>query len=259
MNRLPHIQDAFQRYLIAGHSDIESHVVGTERVPIDIRLGIYGNAYRSRLIEALQATFPVLAALLGESDFQELGSRYVAAHPSTFFSVRHYGDRMADFLASDLEYAKAPVLSEVARWEWAMAAVFDAADAEPVDAGAFAQLAPEDWAQLRFDWSPAIEVLELQWNTPELWKAITAESERPDPALHDKSLKWLVWRHSLQIFYRPLGAAEFAVMNASRDGDSFGELCVLLCDHVPEEEASLRAAGFLRGWVDSGLITAVTR
>lgn len=259
MNRLPDIQDAFQRYLLAGHPDIESHVIGTERVPVEVRLGIYGNAYRSRLIEALEATFPVLAELLDESDFEALGARYVAAHPSTFFSVRHYGDRMADFLASDADYAKAPVLAEVARWEWAMAAVFDAADRDPIEAGAFANLAPEEWAQLKFEWSPAIEVLELQWNTPELWKSVTEESERPDPALHDRSMAWLLWRHSLQIFYRPLEAAELALIRASRDGHSFGELCELLCLHGPEEEASLRAAGFLRGWVESGLITALTR
>ncbi len=259
MNRLPDIQDAFQRYLLAGHSDIAAHVIGTGRVPIDVRLGIYGNAYRSRLIEALEATFPVLAGLLGESDFADLGSRYVEAHPSTFFSVRHYGDRMADFLSSQADYAKAPVLAEVARWEWAMAAVFDAADAVPVDPNAFADLAPEEWAQLRFDWSPSLELLELQWNTPELWKAVTEESERPDPALNDGPVTWLLWRQSLQIFYRPLGEAELGIIRASRDGRPFGELCELLCEHVSEEEASLRAAGFLRGWVESGLITGLTR
>ena len=112
MSRLPDIQEAFQRFLLAGDSaEIGSLVVGTQRVPIETRLGIYGDGYRSRLIEALQTTFPVLANLLGETDFQSLATQYVNAHDSTFFSIRYYGDQMADFLAGDAEYSKAPILA----------------------------------------------------------------------------------------------------------------------------------------------------
>jgi hypothetical protein len=257
VSRLPDIQDAFQRFLLAGDPDISSHVVGTRRVPVETRLGIYGDGYRSRLIESLQSSFPVLADLLGEADFETLAARYVNTHESTFFSIRYYGDRMADFLASDAEYAQAPLLAELARWEWAMAAAFDAADAEPIGVTAFAQVAPEDWAELRLEWSPSVQVLELEWNAPELWKAVTQDTERPDPSLSPEPASWLIWRHELQIYFRPLGAEEAAVIAAARGGQSFGELCVLLCEHLDEHEASLHAAGFLRGWLQAGLI--VTR
>ena len=254
VSRLPDIQEAFQRFLLAGDPEIRSHVVGTSRVPVETRLGIYGDGYRLRLIEALQTSFPVLADLLGEADFQTLGARYVDTHESTFFSIRYYGDQLAGFLESDADYSKAPVLAELARWEWAMAAVFDAADAEPIDISAFAQLAPEDWAQLRFEWSPCVQIVELQWNVPELWKAVTEDTERPDPELNPKPSSWILWRRELQLYFRPLADEEAAVIAASRAGQSFGELCVLLCEHLGEEAASLHAAGFLRGWVQSGLI-----
>jgi len=254
VSRLPDIQEAFQRFLLAGDPEIRSHVVGTSRVPVETRLGIYGDGYRLRLIEALQTSFPVLADLLGEADFQTLGARYVDTHESTFFSIRYYGDQLAGFLESDADYSKAPVLAELARWEWAMAAVFDAADAEPIDISAFAQLAPEDWAQLRFEWSPSVQIVELQWNVPELWKAVTEDTQRPDPGLNPKLSSWILWRRELQLYFRPLADEEAAVIAASRAGQSFGELCVLLCEHLGEEAASLHAAGFLRGWVQSGLI-----
>jgi len=64
----------------------------------------------------------------------------------------------------------------------------------------------------------------------------------------------LIWRRELQIYFRPLTAEEATVIAASRAGQSFGELCVLLCEHLDESEASLHAAGFLRGWVESGLL-----
>jgi hypothetical protein len=270
VRRLPDIQEAFQRFLLAGDSEINACVVGTERVPIETRLGIYGDGYRSRLIEALQTSFPVLADLLGETDFQALAAQYVNAHESTFFSVRYYGDQLADFLGGDAEYSKAPILAELARWEWAMAAAFDAADAEPIDISAFAELAPEDWAELRFEWSPAVQVVELEWNVPQLWKAVTEETERPEPSLNaqpdpgrgsqadasrtPRAVSYLIWRRELQIYFRPLAEQEAAVIAAARAGHSFGELCVLLCEHLDESEASLHAAGYLRGWVESGLI-----
>jgi hypothetical protein len=254
VSRLADIQEAFQRFLLAADSEIESHVVGTERVSVETRLGIYGDGYRSRLIEVLESSYPVLANLLGEADFQTLGTKYVASHESSFFSIRYYGHELADFLAADAQYSKAPLLAELARWEWAMAAAFDAADAEPIDSSAFAQVPPEDWAEMRFEWSPSVQVLALEWNVPELWKAVTEDTARPEPSLNLQPSSWLIWRRELQIYFRPVAAEEAAVIAASRAGQSFGELCVLLCEHLDESEASLHAAGFLRGWVQSGLI-----
>jgi hypothetical protein len=253
--RLPQIQDAFQRFMLTGDASIGSHVVGTERVPVETRLGIYGDGYRLRLIEALRTSFPVLANLLGETDFNTLATRYVETHESTFASIRYYGDGLAAFLAGHADYSSAPLLAELARWEWAMAAAFDAADAESIDVSVFAQLAPEEWSELRFEWSPSVHVLELEWNVPQLWKSVTEESERPEPELAKLS-NWLLWRQDLQIYFRPLAEEEAAVIAASRAGRSFGDLCVMLCAHLDEQAASMQAAGFLRGWVQSGLIVS---
>jgi hypothetical protein len=253
VSRLPDIQEAFQRFLLDGDSAIASQVVGTHRVPVGTRLGIYGDAYRSRLIEALESSFPVLAELLGEADFYTLASKYVATHESTFFSIRYYGDRMAEFLAADAEYSKAPLVAELAKWEWAMAAAFDAADTEPIDTDALSRIAPEDWAELRFEWSPSVQVLDLEWNVPAIWKAVTEESsERPEPSL--EPTRWLIWRRDLQIYFRPLAPEEAAAIAASMGSQTFGELCVVLCEHLDESEAARHAAGFLRSWVQSGLI-----
>ncbi|MCI0435660.1 MAG: hypothetical protein L0271_18740, partial [Gemmatimonadetes bacterium] len=41
------------------------------------------------------------------------------------------------------------------------------------------------------------------------------------------------------------------------DGLTFGEVCVQLCDHVDEAQAPLRAAGYLRHWIETGLVTGM--
>jgi len=258
MSRLPEIQGDFQNYLLGnGPAAIERHVVGTEKVPIATRLAIYGDGYTSRLIEALEANFPILSKLLGEEDFRALGTVYVNSHPSPFFSVRYYGNGLAGFLASEPEYSGAPVLAELASWEWAMTEVFDAADADPIATEALAHVAPAKWAELRFDWHPSLRRVALAWNAPQIWKAVSEDAEPPEVALSAEPVEWLLWRQDLHTYFRSLQAGEAAALEAARAGRSFGEICDLLSAELGEAEAPPTAAGFLKGWVESGLIVAV--
>ena len=258
MSRLPEIQEDFQSFLLGnGAEAIERHVVGTETVPVATRLAIYGDGYTSRLIEALEANFPILGKLLGEADFHTLGTAYVGSHPSPFFSIRYYGNGLARFLASEPAYAGVPVLAELASWEWAMTEVFDAADADPIGTQALARVAPDQWAQLRFDWHPSLRRLALAWNAPQIWKAVSEEAEPPEVALSDVPVEWLLWRQDLSTYFRSLEPAESAALEAARAGRPFGELCDLLSTELGEAEAAATAAAFLKGWIGSGLIVAV--
>ena len=279
MARLPEIQTDFQSYLLTGDAAIDAHVVGTERVPITTRLAIYGDGYRARLIEALQANFPVLSELLGEGDFETLAAAYIRAHDSPFFSIRYYGNVLSDFLATEPEYAGAPVLAELARWEWAMTEVFDAPDAESIVVNDLAQVAPEDWGELRFEWHASVRRLALSWNAPQIWKAVSDEAGAsssaddaagageargdapgagvPEVTYNPEPVEWLLWRHELRTFFRSLQPGEAIALTAAREGQSFGEICDLLSAEFGEAEAPAKAAGFLRNWVESGLLTAV--
>ncbi|MDB6092071.1 MAG: hypothetical protein JWN85_4855 [Gammaproteobacteria bacterium] len=257
MSSLTHLQNDFQSFLLRGDAAVEAHVVGTDRVPIATRLGIYGDGYCARLIEALQTNFPVLTQLLGEGDFDTLATAYVRTHESPFFSIRYYGNALADFLAAEADYAGAPVLAELARWEWTMTEVFDAADAMPIGADDLGRVAPAEWADLCFDWHPSVRRLELAWNAPQIWKAVTEDAEIPEVTLHPQPVQWLLWRHELRSYFRSLPSAEALVLEAARAGQPFGELCLLLCAQFGAAEAPARAASFLRDWVGSGLLTAV--
>jgi hypothetical protein len=258
VSRLPQIQVDFQSYLLGGDpAAITAHVAGTQRVPIATRLGIYGDGYCSRLVEALAANFPVLSELLGEADFEKLGLEYVRTHPSPFFSIRYYGNALADFLATEPHYAGAPVLAELARWEWAMTEVFDAADAHPIGVEALSRIAPEQWADLRFEWHPSVRRLALVWNAPQLWKTVSEHAEPPEVTLSATPVEWLLWRQELRTYFRSLQPAEAAVLDAAREGRPFGDLCALLSAQLGEAHAPARAGGFLREWVESGLLTAV--
>ena len=254
MSTLARVQREFQDYLLRGDAAVEARVLGSARVPVATRLQIYAGAYRSRLAQALESNYPVLAKLLGEADFGSLAADYIAAHDSPFFSIRYYGDALAKFLAAREDYAAAPVLAELAQWEWAMTAAFDAADAAPLTAEALGSIPPARWAQLRLRWHPSVQRLTLWWNVPQLWQALSAGRERPAPTLAPAPLEWLLWREKLTTYFRPLPKTEAGMLDAARSGWPFGELCTLLCEEVGDTEAPAQAAALLRGWISSGLI-----
>jgi hypothetical protein len=258
MSHLARVQGDFQDYLLRGEAGVEAHVLGSERVPVATRLGIYGNAYVSRLTEALASNFPALARLLGEGDFHALAADYVRAYDSPFFSIRYYGDALAEFLATHENYTAAPVLAELARWEWAMTSAFDAADVVPLGHEALASVPPQRWAQLRFGWHPSVQRLTLWWNVPRLWQALTDEGERPPATLAAEPIDWLLWREDLTTYFRSLTRTEAAVLDAARSGWPFGELCELLCDEVGATAAPLQAATLLRGWIAARLIVSAS-
>jgi hypothetical protein len=258
VSQLARVQADFQEYLLRGTRAIEAEVLGSARVPIATRLGIYAGAYGSRLIDALAASYPALAELLGEEDFQALGAAYVRAHDSPFFSIRHYGAELEAFLGEYPDTADVALLGELARWEWTLCAVFDAADAEPLAAAALARVAPAEWAALRFTFHPSVRRLALAWNAPQLWKALTDAEERPELRVVAEPVEWLLWRQDLRTYFRSLEPPEAAALDAARAGATFGELCERLAAVHGAERAPREAAALLSGWVAAGLLVAAT-
>jgi hypothetical protein len=254
MASLTRIQNDFQQFVLRGAAGIQDHVVGTARVPVATRLGIYAGGYGARLTEALESNFPVLAQLLGESDFATLAAAYIRSHDSTYASIRYYGRELADFLGEDSTYAEIPVLAELAHWEWTMTEVFDAADAPVLDVSAMAAVAPEEWSGLRFEWHPAVRRLPLRWNVAQIWNALTRQEQPPEPCVAAEPGQWLLWRRELELFFRSLSTGEAAALDAARNGRCFGDVCALACDWVDEAAAPAHAAAWLRDWLQSGLI-----
>jgi hypothetical protein len=202
MSQLDTIENVFQDHLLRGSSDIDQRVIGTTRVPIATRLAIYADGYRSRLAETLQSHYPALLALLGEEEFALLAEAYVRNHDSTFRSIRHYGAELDAQLRADPAYAERAWLAELARFEWAMTEVFDAADAAPITVASLGAVPPGDWAQLGFAFDASVRTLELSWNVPALWRAVSHAEAPPAPEAQAAASTWLLWRHDLQIYFR---------------------------------------------------------
>ncbi len=254
---LRHLQLQLQTHLLGVPSAIADAIVDAPPLPVLERLGIYRNAYQVRLIEALDDTYPVLHAVLGDEMFVELGGEFVAAQPSSHRSIRWYGSQLAQYLSTHPPYAEQPIFAEIALLEWTLAAVFDSADATPVPRAALSSLDASAWAEMRFEFHPSLRRLSLQWNTVAVWQAMSRGDTPPDPACADQPVPWLLWRQDLQNYFRSMTADEVVAHDAALRGENFGDLCEALVEYLPREEIPLRAASLLGAWADSGMIVAL--
>ena len=256
MSALAGLQRDLQRHVLSGDAAIADVVNATPAVPAATRLAVYSNAYRIRLADALAANMPRLKELLGEEQFGALASAYVDAHPSRYASIRWFGDRLAQVLAQS--HPAQPWLAELARWEWALAASFDAADATAVAVEYLATVAPGDWAELRLQFHPSVQYLELATNAQALFKALSDEQVPPQPAVLASALPWLLWRQDLKTQYRSLAPDETAALQVMRAGGTFGAMCEALCEWHDAGEVPLVAAGMLKRWIVEELLIRVS-
>ena len=256
--RLAEMQRAFQDHVLHEAMSIAESIQQSEQFPAAARLGIYSNAYGLRLHDALAYNYPRLQQLMGTAAFAELARHYLAAQPSTNISVRWFGHRLAAHLERHAAHCDKPWLSELASWEWAIAAAFDAADETPMSLAAFAEIGAIGWPALYLQFHPSLRTLRLRTNAAQLSRQLADESEVVVPALLDAAQHWLIWREELKVRYRPMSDAEagaLEMMAGTRRG-TFADMCETLCQFHEAEEVPLLAAGMLKKWLTQGLIVA---
>jgi hypothetical protein len=224
-------------------------------------LHVYRHAYRARLVAALADNHTVLQRALGDEAFEALGLAYVDACPSVRPSIRWYGDRLAEFMATREDLVPHPALVDIARMDWALRDAFDAADAPALDLTALAAVAPEQWASLRFDPHPSLRLVRLHWAVEAAWRILrehepeagAEEPQLPEPEAHEHLL--LVWRQGLETQWRSLPALEAELLKAALEGETFGALCERAARST--EDPATAAALALQQWLNDGLFSAL--
>lgn len=250
---LRELQRQLQNYLLAPETIPEGLIVETAAVPQRTRLGIYANAYRARIVEALGVDYRGLRSYLGDAAFERLALAYIAAHPSRQRSLRRVGAQLAEFIRATPPYDAHRDLHELAQFEWALCHAFDAADAMPLDSEMLAALPPERWAELALQFTPTLRTLTLHTNAPALWQAL--QNDAPPPAVEEGAAQtWLVWRRQLKLLFRTADAVEAIALRQFLRGISFGDVCASLADHLPADAVPARAVALLQQWLCDELV-----
>lgn len=258
MTRLRKIQESFQRYVLSGDpARAERLFASGYGATVAQRMGIYHDAYRLRLIEALRSDYETLHAILGQETFNTVARAYIDSHRSHYYNIRWYGDAMAEFLRNHASWREQPWLAELAHFEWSMLAAFDAADASLLTIEAMSRVPLAQWPELTFIAHPSVRVVDLLFDVPMLWKTHKAGEELRDRRPAALRCSWLIWRRGRETYFRSVEKDEAPALKALLGGMPFAAICERVGNS--EDNAPLRAASLLKTWISEELLSGIER
>jgi len=255
MTGLKQLQERFQAGILAGDEAILDDVQHSAREQRSVLFGVYRNAYVARLAEILGNDYTQLHTYLGDEGFAKLARAYIATHPSDRRNARWFGRHLPAFAKETAPFATHPEIAELAALEKALDDAFDGPDATPLAIGDLAGISPDDWPHLTFQPHPTAIRLTFTTNAAEIWSALKDGTSPPAPARWPEPQALIVWRQDDMARFRPLAAEEAIMWDEAVHGVRFGVLCEMLATFAGEADAALRAATYLKTWIDSGMLT----
>jgi hypothetical protein len=251
-------QDDFQRGILSGDDTILAEILDSPKEKREILYGVYRHAYGSRLVDALRNDHGLLHSYLGDEMFDTMGYAYVAARPSHRPNLRWFSQGLPDFLKTTEPYSDHPILADLAALEKALNDAFDAADAPVLALADMAAFAPELWNTLKFQPHPSSSRLDVSTNAAAVWLALKNDETPPDAIALEQPGRLLIWRQDVTPMFRELTAEEAMMWDEAANGIAFGVLCSMLATYDDPDGAAARGAGYLHGWVTSGLLSGVS-
>jgi len=240
--------------LSAAERDLAASLIGGDaRLAAIDRVEVYADMYFYRIRDCLKEDFAAVCAVVGEAHFHNLITDYLLAHPPSHFSLRYAGRHLPEYLERYALARQWPCVADLARLEWAIVDVFDAPDVTPIGAAELAAVPQEQWPEVRFQLTPALRVLRLQWPVHTVWQQVQQGEPPADPVPGETTLR--VWRQDLRVFHRPVDAAEAAALEAVAHGESFASVCGRVGELLGEAAGAERVAQLLESWFADGLIT----
>lgn len=248
---LREIQQRFLAGVALDDAAAEALIVDDARVGAAKRLDIYRNNYRVSLTGALADHFERLHAWLGDEQFDNIASAYLAAHPSATRNLRYYGGELPGFLVR--HFPNDAELGELAALDWALRHAFDAPDAPPLDAAQVAALG-DGWIEVPLALHPSAQLLSMRHNSAAIWSALSDDEAPPEVVPIDPAVALLVWRNGLQPQFRSLSVEEAAALAAIESGASFTGLSAATIAALGDVAAMESLAAWLGQWLADGVL-----
>lgn len=253
---LAEIQGRLKDYVLAAEDDpvpVLPLLAGDYGLSGEQRLGIYHNAYRARLTEALEAVYERTWAYLGDQEFYQLSAGYIEASPSARPNLRDYGSTFPAYLAG--HQPDDPEVAELAVMDWNLHIAFDSPNAPSLSPAALGELGEEDWAVAGFSFQPGLSLAVFGWNVAEVWHAIDQGEVPPPAAPLAEAVAHVFWRQEQRSRFRSLSPVEYRMLASLHQGAGFAESCERLSADFPD--LAEQAGPWLYRWVMDGMLSAI--
>ncbi len=233
---------------------LDAIIGGDRRLSAVERLDIYAEMYFYRLLDCMKEDYPATLAVLGATNFHNLITGYLIAHPPSHPSLLYAGRHLADYLSSHPLRGEWPFIADLARLERGLIEVFHGPDAPALEPDALRAVAPSDWPALELRAHPALRLLALEWSVANVVRAVEEGSGWQAPERQATGV--LVWRKQGRCYYREVAGVELGAIQALTGGVSLAALCECVAVAVPAEDPTALILRLLERWLADGILTA---
>lgn len=215
---------------------------------------VYRNTVRKACIDALQANYPTVCALVGEPWFRAAADRFVLGQPPHDGRLMAYGEGFAAFLRDFGPAADLPYLPAVARLDRCWTESHLAADAPVLGASWLTRQASDDLADLCLAPHPA-----ARWAWSEEHPASTLWQRQREGAPMDAEL---AWQGDGALLTRPEGTVQWVPL--PRAGIAFLDACAaaqplaLAADSALETDPETDLSALIALLLQAGALCAPT-
>jgi Putative DNA-binding domain len=215
------------------------------------RVEIYANMYFYRLLDAIKEDFPATLRVVGDANFHNLVTGYLAEYPPGDPSITEASRYLAEFAWSSSALEKWPFVADLIRLERAILEVFLGRDARPLSVEAMKGIPAAQWPSVRIAVHPALQVINTEWRVDEFLCAVKSEQPLREPKRERRAI--LIWRNNYSVNYRPLDDLERSALNMIRFGYPFGAMCEAIAIHGDDPANPAEMSRMLMRWLTDGL------
>ncbi|QCI67349.1 DNA-binding domain-containing protein [Phreatobacter stygius] len=208
------------------------------------RYDVYRNNITVSLVNALAATFPATARIVGVDFFRAMARAHVRAAPPSSPLLFEYGHGFADFIEAYEHAQPMPWLADVARIERAWLDAYHAADAEPLTPQALGSVASDRLADTVLTPHPATRILRSRF--PALTIFVANRSDGPVGRIRATEPEdALVTRPGLEVVVRRLPPGGTVFLMHLVAGAPLGAAAAAALADSPEFDLSASIVGML--------------
>lgn len=132
---------------------------------------IHARNVRNSLVLALEQSFPVVRALVGDAFFVEAARCFVSNSPPTKSWLTAYGRGFPEFLSAYQPASTLPYLADIAELEWARIRAAFSDDAPAIDLRALTLLSPNALMELVVNLHPCAATITTSFPIYRIWMA----------------------------------------------------------------------------------------
>lgn len=253
MPTLPEIQTAFAAALLGGNTEAMTAALVADHPGARERLRIYQNHFTLTLIEALNATFPVIRRLVGDDFFAAAARAFVLETPPAGPCLFEYGREFPDHIAALPASATLVYLRDVGRLEWAINVAYHAPDGQFIEAPAFEEMPPQRVLDTGFAFHPSCRLISSCFPIDRIWQVNQAETDDIELVdLRTGGVRLLVHRQGGEVGWRKFTRSEFAFLRTLSFGGSLGDAAEV----ARRLGGEINAATLLAACLEGGLFTS---